>query len=108
MELKELPAIEAPGIKDATLMHQDNGLAVLTCVYDDGVISSCSGRIENKEFKPESCYSSEPGQEGAYFPWIAHLAAVGYKEQHIPVEKGAALPSGIKERLITNGITYGV
>jgi len=88
MELKEAPAIEAPGIKYARLMRYDsNNVAVLTCVYNDGVISSCSGKIKDGKFEPELCYSSEPGQDGAFFPWVAHLAAVGYKEQPIEVEK---------------------
>ena len=78
---------EALRIKHARLMHQDKGLAVLTCVYDDGVISSCSGKIEDGKFKSECCYSSEPGQEEAFFPWVAHLAAVGYKERDIEVER---------------------
>lgn len=89
MELKELPVIEAPGIKHARLMvNNPTGLAVLTAVFSDGVISSCSGKIKDGEFKPELCYSSEAGQEGAFFPWIAHLSAVGYKEQHIPTGGG--------------------
>jgi len=84
--LKEAPIIEAPNIRHARLMHCDDGKAVLCALYSDGVITSCSGKINDGEFEPEECYSSESGQEGSFFPFIAHLAAVGYKEQHIETE----------------------
>lgn len=101
-ELKEAPIIEAPGVKHARLMHQDNGLAVLTAVYSDGVITSCSGKIKDGKFESDECYSSETGQEGSYFPWLAHLAAVGYKEQHIEVGEKPSSPPIIER--ITAGV----
>lgn len=75
---------EMPGVKHARLMHRDDGKhAVLTCLWEDGAISSCS--FEDNEVK--CCHTEKDGGSEAYFAWCAHLAGVGYKEQPIKTEK---------------------
>lgn len=70
-----------PGVKHARYLHRDDGKhAVLTCLWEDGAISSCT--MEEKEVK--CCHTEKDGGEEAYFAWVAHLAGVGYKE--VPVE----------------------
>jgi len=78
------PSELMPGVKHVRFMHRDDGKhAVLTCLWADNSITSCS--FEDKEVK--CCETEKDGGEKAYWAWVAHLAGVGYKEQPIETEK---------------------
>lgn len=87
MRENELPVIRTIPMKEARVMsHGNPDIRVLVGLYQDGVISSAVMRKKNGEWVEECTYSSAPGQDAVYWPWIAHLSAVGYDEHPIEVE----------------------
>jgi hypothetical protein len=75
---------KALGVKYARLMQLDgHPVKVLACLWEDGAITSCA--FDSRR-SVECCHSETDGGQGAYFAWIAHLAAMGYKEMPIEVE----------------------
>lgn len=80
-----------PGIKHAAeLWKEGSPRRIRVGVFEDGVVTSCVVELDDGgRTKSElCCYSTEPGQEAVFWPWIAHLSAVGYKEKRIDVENG--------------------
>lgn len=84
---KETP-VYAEGMKYARLMeHTNPKIKVKLGLWDSGAVTSC---IENPEDVPgveESCYSTEAGQDGAFWAFIAHLSSNGFREHHVEVEE---------------------
>lgn len=97
---KELPVIKSLSVKYARMMEKDgHPVKVLTFLWEDGSITSCAFDSKNSV---QCCHSSAPGQDGAYWPWISHLASLGYKEHPIEVENELAKvapPTEITERI---------
>lgn len=82
-----------PGIKHAAEFYKDGSKKVvrLAC-FEDGVITSCVVEVdgEGKTKEKVCCYSTEPGQEAAFWAFEAHLTSpeVGYKIRRVEVEGG--------------------
>ncbi len=69
-------------IKYARLMEKEGSPSVVTGVWEDGTVSSCVFRGEDKE----CCYSSEPKQEDSFWSWISLLDSIGYKEHPLEAD----------------------
>jgi hypothetical protein len=80
------PLLMAETVKQARLMESPNPhRRVLLALWADGAITSC---VVEGSGEPEAlcCYTSEPGQEGAFWPFVAHLASLGFRERPLEVE----------------------
>jgi hypothetical protein len=80
------PLLVTEGIKQARLMESPNPhRRVLLALWADGAITSC---VVEGSGEPEAlcCYTSGPGQEGAFWPFVAHLASLGFRERPLEVE----------------------
>ena len=96
MNAKELPLIRTVGVKYARRMHRDDGkYPVLAVLWEDGAISS----LAFKDADVVCEHTEMSGGQDAYFAWIAHLAAKGYKEVPIEVESEVIKTEGLIERV---------
>lgn len=82
------------GIKHAAELWKnslDGVRKVKLALWQDGAITSCEATYDEKgkEIKG-TCYTTEPGQEKAFWAFQAHLTSpeVGYKVKSIEVEAG--------------------
>lgn len=77
------PIMRTVGVKHARRMHRDDGkFPVVAVLWEDGAITSLA--YESADVVCE--YTEMNGGQEAYWAWIAHLAAKGYKEVPIEVE----------------------
>jgi len=86
--------LRAPKIKHAAelLKNSPSGKKrrVRLALWTDGVITSCEAVLGALGEEIEgTCYTTEPGQEEAYWAFKAHLTSpeVGYKVKQVEVEK---------------------
>lgn len=97
--------LSAPGVKHAAELwkNSSNGKIrrVRLALWSDGTITSCEAELKDEKEIDGSCYTTEPGQEEAFWAFQAHLTSpeVGYKVKSIEVEKGTS-PPGIRERVV--------
>lgn len=83
--------LRARGVKHAAELWKNSAdgkvRRVRLALWDDGAITSCEATLKDDKEIDGTCYTTEPGQEEAFWAFQAHLSdpRIGYKVKSIEV-----------------------